>query len=582
MASPVVTLNELARVGDVIDVLTACPHNGFPVVRLDLKPRHGGRFVCGLILRRQLLALLHERVWEPQKRHEQLPASTRERFLSSFNAQEQLELDSSRLELSPGDLDAIIDLRPFYDASPFTAYELMPLVRVFKLFNEMGVRTVPVLDRDMRLSGVITRKDLLSKTIISRLSVENYLKWLHRHQSGIHPRGRTSGIGGANDASQLGTKRRDASPESFAAAPSKGLAGPATTASPTITHLSNLTADRVAGASSPSAAKAESPSFVRDSPSFVRDARRTAGVPMRRRSSNASIEPSIEDLLNAERFNGDGSHHGGHALQNALHHAGGHSDESEDGNSTASRRHGSSFSERHGSSVGPPSMHLLRRVTTPPSSDHGESSPALVSRPNGAGSPYEGRSRIPSVCSVGSNDAHTKSDHMWGRIATRKSNVAMFELLTDRILDPTTGVPISHHSCHAPFGSAADASGPSKPRKGRRNSTPAVFANSSEMKDFARSRRSSARQLNDANASPASRRSSNDAARTSVPSRRASGMECHTERRGSNGSVTLERRASNGAHGERERRGSTASIPEGADDGQEEDEGEGPDAADNK
>ena len=40
------------------------------------------------------------------------------------------------------DLNAILDLRPFYDASPFIANELMPLVRVFKLFNEMGVRSV--------------------------------------------------------------------------------------------------------------------------------------------------------------------------------------------------------------------------------------------------------------------------------------------------------------------------------------------------------------------------------------------------------------------------------------------------------
>ena len=38
MASPVVTLTELVKVGDIVHALQSCPHNGFPVVRLEKLP----------------------------------------------------------------------------------------------------------------------------------------------------------------------------------------------------------------------------------------------------------------------------------------------------------------------------------------------------------------------------------------------------------------------------------------------------------------------------------------------------------------------------------------------------------------
>lgn len=82
----------------------------------------------------------------------------------------------------------------------------------------MGVRSVPVLDREMRLTGVITRKDLLTHTIMHRLSIESYLTWMkHNHaareaSSAREPRGEANkdarGRGDEDAAGTFTTKER--------------------------------------------------------------------------------------------------------------------------------------------------------------------------------------------------------------------------------------------------------------------------------------------------------------------------------------------------------------------------------------
>ena len=84
--------------------------------------------------RRQLLALLHARVWQWDEAVE-LPLAARNAFLSSYMHQQRL---SRTVEgpfphgFSRADLDAEIDLRPFTDAAPFMVGELMPLARVYQ------------------------------------------------------------------------------------------------------------------------------------------------------------------------------------------------------------------------------------------------------------------------------------------------------------------------------------------------------------------------------------------------------------------------------------------------------------------
>eukprot|EP00966_Prymnesium_polylepis_P185373 4297008-Prymnesium_polylepis.1 len=171
MSEPVVTLTEKVTVRLLLQLLEACSHNGFPVVRLkskDSKENSDARtkVPCGMILRQQLHHLLRMRVW---KKAGTFKFSKHE--LHSFLAAGALT--GSEALIHPGiderELDELIDLRPYMDPSPFMVTQLMPLSRVYRLFNEIGVRHLPVLNAQQCLVGIITRKDLQVDSMQSSL-----------------------------------------------------------------------------------------------------------------------------------------------------------------------------------------------------------------------------------------------------------------------------------------------------------------------------------------------------------------------------------------------------------------------------
>ena len=453
MASPVVTLTELVKVGDIVHALQSCPHNGFPVVRLEKLPARdsvnaerssgpladrvalmekalsfanlsdderaaamqravaaehaaefeaamakaasagyasdvedrsraaargretdrdelevrrqvaprGTRVCCGLILRRQLLVLLHQRVWEAQVKRESLPRKTRELFLNSFHNQTNLENESADLELSAEDLEQLVDLRSFYDASPFFANELMPLQRVFKLFNELGVRSLPVLDGQLRITGIITRKDVLPRTMKKRLSAESYLHW-------------------ASQFSQQQAKKL--------AQPSETLADP--------------------GAAPPSPPN-RSPSWSRDAPlppteDAVRPGRQAR--PHRLSSSESIRSAASQRSWISSVASGAGVGVGG--------------------SGSLERR------PRRSSTAGPASMHNLRNMSAHlmPEYLRANRSPSMdgngahvASRRDSAWSQLSG--------SVSNNGSDSATRDLWTRVASRRSNAAMLDLLAD-------------------------------------------------------------------------------------------------------------------------------------------------------
>jgi len=177
MASPVIVLPEVAQISFIAGILDNTTHNGFPVVRLDHVALHSAdadqatvmrskaKF-CGMILRRQLLVLLQERVWEFQEKDRDPPQKAIERYVGSFSSFADADLLNTKTKvatfckLTSADMSKLLDLRSFMDPSPLTVGKLMPLSRVYRLFNEIGVRHLPVLDPQYRLSGIITRKDL--------------------------------------------------------------------------------------------------------------------------------------------------------------------------------------------------------------------------------------------------------------------------------------------------------------------------------------------------------------------------------------------------------------------------------------
>ena len=124
MGRSVVALREVEHVGDLVAVLKRTPHNGFPVV--DVGRRQRCAFFAGLILRRQLLVLLRERVWKLQERGLDLPPTARMRYADSALSSHTTHRLLHEMVLSEEDKLATIDLRPFMDPSPYVPDERMP------------------------------------------------------------------------------------------------------------------------------------------------------------------------------------------------------------------------------------------------------------------------------------------------------------------------------------------------------------------------------------------------------------------------------------------------------------------------
>lgn len=167
MSRQVVVLRENEPVKEIIALIKRTRHNGFPVV--DVGPKKNGSFFTGLILRNQLLVLLSQRVWELQEKGQALPEYTLNRFVdSAFDSRENARMVYG-LKLDEEDRAKRLDITPFMDHSPYTVNELMPLRRVYRLFNEIGVRHLTVVDCREQVVGIITRKDILPDSIEERL-----------------------------------------------------------------------------------------------------------------------------------------------------------------------------------------------------------------------------------------------------------------------------------------------------------------------------------------------------------------------------------------------------------------------------
>jgi len=160
MARSVVVLRERERVSDLLAVLERTEHNGFPII--DPGCHNEGTFFAGIILRRQLLPLFQDRIWELQDRGAPLSETNVHHFVDSAFGSRKKALST---RLSAQDTQATLDLRSFMDPSPYVVNELMPLRRVYRLFNEIGVRHLPVVDCREQVVGIITRKDLLPENI---------------------------------------------------------------------------------------------------------------------------------------------------------------------------------------------------------------------------------------------------------------------------------------------------------------------------------------------------------------------------------------------------------------------------------
>jgi len=86
-----------------------------------------------------------------------------------YGATTPKEGEQSFSGFSEKDLNTVIDLRVFMDPAPHTISELAPMASVYHMFNQMGVRHLPVFDERQRLCGIITRKDMVPELIEAKL-----------------------------------------------------------------------------------------------------------------------------------------------------------------------------------------------------------------------------------------------------------------------------------------------------------------------------------------------------------------------------------------------------------------------------
>jgi len=158
MASPVVTLREVESVDRIMRILRDSTHMGFPVVT-------GGQdelgFYRGFILRKQLLILLDKQLYKPKgPNYGQAGLLEYEYYNSLMN--QKLSLDKVKIppEFSQPDLE--LDVTPYMNQSQLVVTDNFSYPEVYKLFQTLGLRHIPVVDHHFRVKGMITRHDLLS------------------------------------------------------------------------------------------------------------------------------------------------------------------------------------------------------------------------------------------------------------------------------------------------------------------------------------------------------------------------------------------------------------------------------------
>jgi len=144
-------------VRDLLQVLGGCKHNGFPVVEMS-----SWRFL-GLVQRNSLHHLL-----QSGKEHGAFRVhGESERGIVPFEVMagkgypDCKSFEAVRQSLEPEDLEKLVDLTPYMNSGCYTVPAEAVMARCFMLFRTMGLRHLPVVGKDLKLQGMITRKDLI-------------------------------------------------------------------------------------------------------------------------------------------------------------------------------------------------------------------------------------------------------------------------------------------------------------------------------------------------------------------------------------------------------------------------------------
>ncbi|CAE6941230.1 Clcn7 [Symbiodinium natans] len=159
MSKKVVRLEAVEKVGTVLDVLSSCNHNGFPVVDIGTQKLEG-------IIERGYLHLLLSRGNYYSMFQDDRDANTGQSIvpfeaIAWPNIHSYPSVSELKRRLSSKNLEMWIDLRPYVNANGYSIPPHASMASAFSLFRRLGLRHLPVVDRHGDLCGILTRKDLI-------------------------------------------------------------------------------------------------------------------------------------------------------------------------------------------------------------------------------------------------------------------------------------------------------------------------------------------------------------------------------------------------------------------------------------
>jgi len=166
MVSPVAQLKEIETVHNIIQLLQKTTHNGFPVVTNSDGTYHG------VILRNHVITLLLTRKFEDGNGNlltsndligkppsQELLAPE---ILTPSQQSKNLPIKDVLPLLEDVGKDVALDMRSYVDTGAMTVKPQCPIARCFTLFRGMGIRHLPVVDKQHKVVGILTRKDLMT------------------------------------------------------------------------------------------------------------------------------------------------------------------------------------------------------------------------------------------------------------------------------------------------------------------------------------------------------------------------------------------------------------------------------------
>lgn len=150
MTSKLLSLREVELATFIEKVLATRAHSSFPVVDMVCEGSSVRRYLIGVVTRTKLEAAVNEAKATDRKENEGMNS-----FVSTLHPTLRASLTEERAVTSKK-----INVRSLCDPSPYVVNELMPLYRVNRFFQMLGLRSLYIVDTRHTVVGVITRADL--------------------------------------------------------------------------------------------------------------------------------------------------------------------------------------------------------------------------------------------------------------------------------------------------------------------------------------------------------------------------------------------------------------------------------------